>query len=238
MRYAREATELGDRIDDLPERRRASFPEIQDETFWLLYSVASKYSLLHVTGFYNLYQSLRYIQANELPGDIVECGCFLGGASIFLTMLRDELAMGDKAVWLFDTFEGFPDGQQDALVGSGHVMHSVRFENFQQAVRANFAEATPTSGNINFVQGFVEDTIPTASVGAISLLRLDTDFYTSTLAELQGLYGRLVRGGVIIVDDYGLFEGSRRATDEFLASLQSPPLLNRIDRGVWAGVKP
>ena len=238
MRYASEATDLGAKIDDMPERRRESFPEIQDEHFWQIYAVASKYSLLHVTGFYNLYQSLRYLQSNEIPGDIVECGCFLGGASIFLTMLRDDLGLADKTVWLFDTFEGFPDNERDALVGSGQVMHSVRFENFQQAVRANFAEATPKSTGINFVQGYVEQTIPATPMGAICLLRLDTDFYASTLAELQGLYRRLVRGGVIIVDDYGLFEGSRRATDEFLASLQSPPLLNRIDHGVWAGVKP
>ena len=238
MRYASEVTSYGDAIHRLPERLKENYPEIQDEPFWSLYTTASKYSLLHATGFYNLYQSLRYIQASDLPGDIVECGCFLGGASIFMAMLRDDLGLTDKSVWLFDTFEGFPDNQQDALVGSGQIMRSVRYDNFQAAVRANFAEATPTSKNIHFVQGYVEDTVPTADVRSICLLRLDTDFYTSTLAELDGLYGKLVRGGVIIVDDYGMFEGSRRATDEFLARLQSPPLLNRIDRGVWAGVKP
>jgi O-methyltransferase len=238
MRFASEATELGERIDQLPERCRDNFPDIQDEMFWQLYAVASRYSLLHISGFLNLYQSLRYIQANQLPGDIVECGCFLGGASIFVTMLRDCLKLSDKDVWLFDTFEGFPEGEQDALVGSGQVLHSVRYENFQDSVRTNFAEATPDSTGVHFVQGYVEETLLNTDVRSICLLRLDTDFYTSTLAELNGLYHRLVRGGVLIVDDYGLFEGSRRATDEFLGRLPSPPLLNRIDRSVWVGVKP
>ncbi len=238
MKYVTEVTSLGDKINDMPERLRVNFPEIQDETFWELYTIASRYSLLHVTGFYNLYQSLKYIHAQRIPGDIVECGCFLGGASIFMALLRDRLGMTEKRIWLFDTFEGFPEGEQDQLVGSGQVMSSVRFVNFQQDVRENFAEASPQSSGIEWIEGPVEETIPYTTVASIALLRLDTDFYLSTVAELAGLYPRLVRGGVIIVDDYGMFEGSRRATDEYLARLQSPPLLNRIDHGVWAGVKP
>jgi hypothetical protein len=233
-----QVTALGDKIDELPQRMRSSFPDIQDELFWRLYKAASKYSLLHVTGFLNLYQSLNYIHANRIPGDIVECGCFLGGASIFMSLVSQHLGMTDKTLWLFDTFEGFPEGQQDQLVTTGQVMHSIQFANFQQAVRDNFLEAGLTCDNVKFIQGFVEETLPLTDIGAISILRLDTDFYDSTLAEFDGLYHRLVRGGVLIVDDYGLFEGSRRATDEFLARLQSPPLLNRIDDGVWAGVKP
>ena len=238
MRYITEMTDLGIKINDMPERRRESYPELKDELFWKLYGVASKYSLLHVTGFYNLFQSLKYIHDNKLPGDIVECGCFLGGASIFMALMRDQLGLSAKRVWLFDTFEGFPEGEEDALVGNGQIMNSVRFVNFQQDVRDNFKEACPDARNVEMVQGAVEVTIPSTSIGAISLLRLDTDFYLSTLAEFDGLYARLVRGGVIIVDDYGMFEGSRRATDEYLGRLQSPPLLNRIDHGVWAGVKP
>jgi O-methyltransferase len=186
----------------------------------------------------NLYQSLKYIKANQIPGDIVECGCFLGGASIFMSLLARHLGMTEKTIWLFDTFEGFPVGEEDRLVTTGQVMHSIQLENFQEAVRQNFVEAGSTCDNVNFVPGFVEETLPRTDVGAICLLRLDTDFFASTMAEFEGLYHRLVRGGVLIVDDYGMFEGSRRATDEFLSRLQMPPLLNRIDDGVWAGVKP
>lgn len=229
---------MGAGINDIPERRRASFPEIQDELFWELYQTCLNYSMMHAPGFINLYQSVRYIHASGLAGDFVECGCFLGGASIFMSLLRDRLGLADRTVWVFDTFEGFPADQQDALIAGGQTMTSIRFDNFLAAVKQNFEQANPGYRRVNFIEGFVEDTIPATDTGAIALLRLDTDFYLSTKAELEGLYPRLVRGGVLIIDDYGLFEGSRRATDEFLATLQSPPLLNRIDCAVWAGVKP
>lgn len=72
----------------------------------------------------------------------------------------------------------------------------------------------------------------------MALLRLDTDFYSSTKIELEVLYPQLCPGGVLIVDDYGLFQGARKATDEYFAAADRKPLLNRIDVGVWAGVKP
>ena len=107
-------------IDVLPGRKRESFPEITDEIFWTIYGVASPFSLLHVTGFYNIYQSIHYIYRNNIPGDFVECGCFLGGAAIFIALLRDHFGMTDRMIWLLDTFQGFPDGEQDRRVGGTH----------------------------------------------------------------------------------------------------------------------
>ncbi len=89
-----------------------------------------------------------------------------------------------------------------------------------------------------FIEGLVEDTLPVTPTGDLALLRLDTDYYSSTAVEFDVLYPRLVSGGVLIVDDYGMFQGSRRATDEYLARLDRRPLLNRIDAAVWSGVKP
>lgn len=225
-------------IDVLPGRKRESFPEITDEIFWTIYGVASPFSLLHVTGFYNIYQSIHYIYRNNIPGDFVECGCFLGGAAIFIALLRDHFGMTDRMIWLLDTFQGFPDGEQDRRVGGDSPVGSVRFDNFRADVEDNFVRCLGHRQNLHLVEGAVEDTLPTLDVRVIALLRLDTDFYSSTKAELEQLYRRLTRGGVLIVDDYGIFQGSRDATDEYLARLPTPPLLNRIDCGVWAGVKP
>ena len=236
MRLVTEAT--GAWINEIPERIRSNYPEIRDANFWQLFEACRNYSMLHISGFLNLYNSVRYIKANQLPGDFVECGCFLGGASIFMSLLRDQLGLEDKTIWLFDSFEGFPNNEKDRLIPNGVEMTSIRYDNFQESVRRNFQEVNPGCKNLVFVQGFVEKTIPATNIGAISLLRLDTDFYLSTKAELEGLYSRLVRGGVLIVDDYGVFEGAQHATDEFFSGLQSPPMLNRIDQAVWAGVKP
>jgi len=235
----KQTSEFGPRyagVNELPGRTRANFPEIVDPLFWQVYGNASRFSLLHVTGFYNLFQSLNYISRNRLPGDIVECGCFLGGAGIFMALLRDHLGISDKTIYLFDSFEGFPKGEEDAMLGK--PVKSSRYADTEADVRDNIAQAAPDCGRIELIRGFVEQTLPDFRSGMLCLLRLDTDFYNSTKIEFETLYDRLVPGGVLIVDDYGMFAGSRKATDEFFAARENLPLLNRIDRGVWAGVKP
>jgi O-methyltransferase len=222
-------------IDSLPGRRRQSFPEITDELFWSLYDRAKPYSLLHIEGFFNLFQSIRYVVANRIPGCMIECGCFYGGASIFMALLAR--ALGDqRPLIVFDTFAGMPAGQADAQLG-GKVVVGPRYPSFLDAVQENFREAGAVT-NVELVEGDVAETLLVHEPGSISVLRLDTDFYVSTRIELDRLYPQLSQGGVIIVDDYGSYEGSRRATDEFFAQDANPPLLNRISKTIWAGVKP
>ena len=85
--------------------------------------------------------------------------------------------------------------------------------------------------------GRVEDTLPREAPERIALLRLDTDWYESTRHELEHLFLRLAVGGVLIIDDYGAWEGARRAVDEFIAGHKTPILLNRIDETGRVGVK-
>jgi O-methyltransferase len=187
-------------IDSLPGRRRQSFPEITDELFWSLYDMAKPYSLLHIEGFFNLFQSIRYVVANRIPGCMIECGCFYGGASIFMALLARALG-DDRPLIVFDTFAGMPAGQTDAQLG-GRVVVGPRYPSFFDAVRENFREAGAVT-NVEFVEGDVAKTLLVHETGSISVLRLDTDFYESTWIELERLYPKLSRGGVIIVDDYG-----------------------------------
>jgi hypothetical protein len=88
-----------------------------------------------------------------------------------------------------------------------------------------------------FVKGMVEDTLPAKAPETIAVLRLDTDWYESTRHELDHLYPRLSQNGILILDDYGHFLGARKATDEYLAKLATPPLLNRIDYAGRIAVK-
>lgn len=231
------ARDLVPKIDRFASRRRASFPEIEDALFWSCYDRSKDYSLVHVTGFYNVYQSLLYISRNGLKGAAVECGCFLGGVAIFIGLLRAQLGLAQMEIILFDTFNGPPVGSSDVARGT-IVKTPSQLPNYRQKVPQTIDAIVGSLEGYRFVEGLVEDTLPTTETGDVALLRLDTDFYSSTAIELNILYPRLVRGGVLIVDDYGLFQGSRRATDEYLATLSHPPLLNRIDEGVWAGVKP
>jgi O-methyltransferase len=227
--------DLRPNIEQEPFRKRARFPEIVEEDFWQAFELAKPYSMLAITGFYNIYQSLRYIAVNDIPGDFVECGALFGGSSIFMADVARQLGMGDRAVHVFDTFEGFPEGSEDKR--RGKVARGPRYRNFFRAVEVNF-EQTCGTDNVEFHVGPVEETLDGFVSGPLALLRLDTDFYSSTQIELEVLYPALSPGGVLIVDDYGHYEGSRRATDEFLDRLRVTPLLIRVDRGVWAGTKP
>jgi hypothetical protein len=105
-------------------------------------------------------------------------------------------------------------------------------------VRQNMSSTGYPSDRVHLVKGRVEDTIPTHAPERIALLRLDTDWYASTKHELDHLYARLSPGGVLIIDDYGTWEGARRAVDEFFATQCPRPLLHRIDQSGRCCVKP
>lgn len=233
----RRVSELHSEIDEIHAGQKAHHSEIQSDEFWLAFDRAAPYSMVHATGFYNVYQSLVYIRDNRIGGDIVECGCALGGVAIFIKLLLTKWQMS-RTIHLFDTFVGPPVGSSDTVHGGRPLHWTQAIDNHRAGTEQNIIDVTGSLDGFNIVEGFVEDTLPKTNIRWIAMLRLDTDFYESTRVEFEHLYPRLVSGGVLIVDDYGYFQGSRRATDEYLANLNAPPLLNRIDQGVWAGVKP
>jgi O-methyltransferase len=223
-------------IEEMPSRRRENFPELaNEEMFWNFYERAKLYSMVHVGGFYNAFRGMQYIAANNLLGDIIECGCFLGGMTAFLALLRNEFHL-ENAVLAFDSFSGFPIGSVDTFLGK--PVGGPQYNNFKSVVVENIQAVVGSNDGIELIEGYVENTIPESKIDKVALLRLDTDHYESTKIELSHLYPSLVSGGVIIIDDYGLYQGSRQATDEYINDLSVKPMLNRMDHGVWSGVKP
>ena len=156
-----------------------------------------------------------------------------------LTLLR--LGVRDRDLYLFDTFTGMPE-PSSADVSSPYDGYSPqrRWRRLSSAgrewagvptaaVRANLESTGYPPERIHLVPGLVEETLPREAPAAIALLRLDTDWYASTRHELEQLYPLLEPGGVLIIDDYGHYEGARRAVDEYFERLGSRPLLHRID---------
>lgn len=154
---------------------------------------------------------------------------------------RTLLNAGDRTreLYLYDTYSGMPaPGEHDVRRSDGQSAATLLVDPQEEQTRAiaglqTVKETMASSGydaeKIHFVPGKVEETIPAIAPAEIALLRLDTDWYSSTLHELEHLYSRLVPGGVLIIDDYGWWEGARRAVDEFFARHPQPPLLNVID---------
>lgn len=218
-------------------RQRETYPDLDyDEDFWRLYEIAKPFSLLQIVGFHNIYSSIRYVAQRNIPGDFVECGVFLGGASIFAALARDLFGLEDRKVYLYDTFCGFPEGTADYVKSKGRIVEGHRTDSFLEDVKANIAHCNVRPGSYEIVVGPVEETLVTGPVPEkVSILRLDTDFYASTKAEFEALYPKLVSRGVLIVDDYGTWDGVRKATEEALAN--EPVMLHRISHSIRSAIK-
>ena len=201
-----------------------------------------------------LVDAVRHVVATDVPGSFVECGVWQGGSILAIIKTLQELGIDDRDVFLYDTFEGMTEPTEHdvspveppALLAwsqaesSGERVFSGLFDpqifHFEGVRRRVLATGYPEE-RIHFVQGRVEDTLLERVPDEISILRLDTDWYESTRVEMDVLYPRLARGGVLIIDDWGHWEGARRAVEEYFA--EHPPMLflGRIDYSARIGVK-
>lgn len=196
---------------------------------------------------FGLITAVRYVVEHDIPGDIVECGVWRGGSMQAAAMALLQAGSTSRNLYLFDTFEGMPppsevdrrrDGRSAAeLLASADKDAPVWAIADLDDVRQGMEAVGYPTDNVHYVEGMVEDTIPDQAPDVISILRLDTDWYASTRHELTHLYPRLSSGGVLIIDDYGYWQGSRKAVEEFLAETGARLLLTRISGGRLA-VKP
>ncbi|GAC1316766.1 MAG: hypothetical protein NVSMB25_03110 [Thermoleophilaceae bacterium] len=193
-----------------------------------------------------LIDAVRYLVRREVPGAFVECGVWRGGSALAMILTLQELGVSDRDIRLYDTFEGMTaPGEHDVsafeppaletweAAGRGQLRPWSFADDDEAASRAAVRERLLATGypqeRIFLVQGAVEETLPAAAPDRLALLRLDTDWYQSTSHELAVLYPRLSDAGVLIIDDYGHWEGARRAVDEYFHGRPRPLLLNRID---------
>ena len=202
-----------------------------------------------------LVDAVRYCEARGIEGDFVECGVWRGGSVLAMIGTLQQLGRPHRAIHLYDTFEGMteptehdtssvdPPALEDWEAARGRGDHPWG-ELFgpdvldERDVRERVLGTGYPADRLHFVRGRVEDTIPGHAPQDIALLRLDTDWYESTRHELIHLYPRLKPGGVLIIDDYGHWEGARRAVDEYFAAHPPAPLLVRIDYTGRIAVKP
>lgn len=204
------------------------------------YEVVREYTMTTLQRVAALCEAVRYVTRHAIPGDLVECGVWRGGS--MLAAARTLLEQGDheRTLWLFDTFTGMSaptdvdirstDGAPatDLLASHDRTTDLWAVAPLDEVKRVMTLSEYP-EGNIRYVKGRVEETIPTAAPQRIAILRLDTDWYESTRHELEHLVPRISPGGVLIIDDYGFWQGARRAVDDYLQATNVPILLNRID---------
>ncbi len=190
-----------------------------------------------------LLESVKYICKNKIDGEIVECGVWKGGSCMAIAKALMELNETTRKIWLYDTFEGMTEptshdveietGKKGKELLEGVERNTEKFNMWAYApkelVIKNMKKTGYPSDNIKYIIGKVENTLKSQKPQKIALLRLDTDWYESTKVELEELYPLIASGGILIVDDYGHFEGAKLAVDEYFAKQERKPLFNRID---------
>ncbi|MGJ8569207.1 MAG: TylF/MycF/NovP-related O-methyltransferase [Hoeflea sp.] len=208
----------------------------------ITYVLDSKLTMTSLPRLINTVKSCVYVVENNIPGDFVECGVWRGGNGILARKIFEQLG-SDKKVWMFDTFEGMTEPTELDVAASSKEVAIDRYRLMQQEthndwcyaslddVKNNCLNSNLDLEDFKFVKGDVFKTLTNMDnvPDCISVLRLDTDWYESTKIELELLYPIISKNGVLIIDDYGHWEGARKAVDEYFSSKDYKPMLNVVD---------
>ena len=211
------------------DSRRFPIEASQVEVDIINFVLNNNYTMLGVERLYAALSAVRYTIENNIEGDFVECGVWRGGCSLAMAMYARHLG-SNKKVYLLDTFAGMTSpGINDKETGSKNNDKLMReyqkgqkdgynemsFASLDDVVQIFRNEDLVTSAE--FIKGDVINTLNDDSWQPqnYSIVRLDTDFYDSTFEELMILYPRLTKSGVLLIDDYGHYEGAQKAVDEY-----------------------
>ncbi len=192
-----------------------------------------------------LWQAVKHVVDNNIPGAFVECGVWKGGSSLIMVLTLLELGAANRDIYLFDTFDGMTDASPYDRDLHGHSAGDL-MEGSQGEVVAELVQARATLDTVknvmattgyderllHYVPGDVRETLARTQTLHIALLRLDTDFYDSTMAEMEVLYPRVRTGAPVIVDDFGHWQGAQKAIEDYFgdsANGRSAPMLWAID---------
>lgn len=191
---------------------------------------------------WSLMNAVRYVVDEQLPGDFAECGVWRGGSVMAMAHALKELGVTDRRIWLYDTYAGMtaptPEDVEAATGTTAETMlastatgdgNNVWCIAGREDVEENVRSTGYPFERFTFVEGDVAQTLKIEIPDSIALLRLDTDWYESTRISLETLYPRLVVGGVCILDDYGHWQGARKAVDDYFAERGIRPFMHPID---------
>lgn len=221
------------------EPAEAGLPPDFDAGLAELVDRVKPYTVTSPERIFALREAVRYVEKAGVPGAIVECGVWKGGSMLAALLTLQEMGSG-RDLFMYDTFKGMSEpGPLDvdiegnsgkALFGREAADPSTILPSAPLSEVRSLLESTGyPEDRLHFVAGDVMKTIPARVPEQIALLRLDTDWYESTLHELEHLYPLIPNGGVLIIDDYGHWQGARKAVEEYLEHNGIDLLLNRID---------
>jgi hypothetical protein len=165
----------------------------------------------------NIQFCIENVLKDSVPGDLIETGVWRGGAVIFMRGVLKAYGVTDRKVWVADSFEGLPPPNA-AKYPHDAGLHFEQYKELavsQEDVQRNFERYELFDDQVRFLKGWFRDSLPKAPIEKLAVLRLDGDLYESTMDGLANLYGRVSRGGYVIVDDYGVIAACKQAVHDF-----------------------
>ena len=171
----------------------------------------------------------------KIEGDFIETGIWRGGATIFMRAILKAYNETSRTVWVADSFKGLPPPNETKYIhdkGDTHHTQSALSVSIED-VRSNFSKYGLLDDQVKFLIGWFSETLPSAPIKKLSLLRLDGDMYESTIDALNYLYPKVTVGGYIIVDDWGAVPACQKAVLDYRERNKIDDELIPID---WAGV--
>ena len=175
----------------------------------------------------NLQFCIEDVLQKNIPGDFIETGAWRGGATIFMRAVLKSNNVVDRCVWVADSFEGLPKPKNK---GDGYDLSAVAHLKVSlDEVQENFRNFDLLDDQVKFLKGWFSDTLPSAGIEKIAILRLDGDMYSSTMDALVNLYPKVCKGGYIIIDDFYSWESCRNAVNDYIKYNNLNASIIRID---------
>lgn len=221
-----------------------------DDIDLIKYILDSGYTMTNIPRLVNTLKSCKYVVENNIKGDFVECGVWRGGNGILAKRIFEQLDSNRK-VWMFDTFAGMTaptehDVEVKTKIEARQIFYDNQKDNYNEwcyasleDVKNNILKSNLKLDGFKLIKGDVTETLTINEniPSEVSILRLDTDWYESTKFELEKLYPKISIGGVLIIDDYGHWEGARKAVDEYFLKNRYKPLFNVTDKSSRSAIK-
>lgn len=180
----------------------------------------------------SLQHCVEAVLAEEIPGDLIECGVWRGGASILMRAVLAAYGDESRCVWVADSFAGVPRPDAENYIADANLRLDLLADMLavpEASVKDNFKRYGLLDERVRFLVGWFKDTLPTAPIDRLSLMRLDGDLYESTIQALDSLYPRLSRQGFCIIDDYHAIAACRKAVTDYRESHGIAAEITEID---------
>ena len=210
----------------LTETREYTLEERERGEIWPIYAE----TMIGLKRLDNLQKCVETVIREQIRGDFIETGAWRGGACIFMRAVLAAHSIEDRRIFVADSFEGLPKpdpAKFSADSGDTHYRNRYLAVSLEQ-VKENFRKYGLLDDKVIFLKGWFKDTLPSAPIKELAVMRLDGDMYSSTIDALSNLYPKLSKGGFCIIDDYAL-EGCKKAVNDYRASNGIEAAIQPID---------